>query len=162
VLLPKGILAMRKWIALAVLLLVPCVATAEIKVRVAPGSGEDSQAVADKFKGKVGASSRYALVTHDPVILVSVSCLATRAGGVACYFIPEYFPGNGWTTLKAGMAIGTRDSVAGDLFDMFVEASTTEELTSAFSMIEGLRSKTWQEGWAEGAKTGAATCPPKK
>src|SRR6266446_3164417 len=105
---------MRTWIGLAVLLFVPCVATAEIAVQVVPGTGEDSQAVADKFKGRVGSSARYSLVTHDSVILVSISCLATRAGGVACYFLPSYFPGNGWTTLKAGMAIGTRNSVAGD------------------------------------------------
>jgi hypothetical protein len=110
-----------------------------VKVTVMAGnSGQESHEIADKLAGKIGSSSRYALVTADMDILILVDCLANTAGerptGVTCDTSLSYWPVPGvslYDGLLATIATGSESEVADHLFSGFVQQTSDEKLAEA-------------------------------
>jgi hypothetical protein len=131
----KGLL-----LAVAVLVAVPVFAQSHpVKVPVMAGnSGQESHEVADKLAGKIGSSSRYALVTADMDILILVDCLANTAGerptGVTCYTSLSYWPVPGvslYDGLLGTIATGSESEVADHLFNGFVQQTSDQKLAES-------------------------------
>jgi hypothetical protein len=125
----------------AILIAYPAVTQGQsVKVTVMAGnSGRESHEIADKLAGKIGSSSRYALVTADSAdILILVDCLSNtvgeRAAGVTCNTSLSYWPVSG-VSLYAGLpqtlATGDESRVADDLFNAFVRQSSDDKLAEA-------------------------------
>jgi hypothetical protein len=128
-------------LAVAVLVAVPVFAQSQpVKVTVMAGNGaQESHELADKLAGRIGSSSRYALVTADSAdILILVDCLSNtvgeRAAGVTCNTSLSYWPVSG-VSLYAGLpqtlATGDESRVADDLFNAFVRQSSDDKLAEA-------------------------------
>jgi hypothetical protein len=106
-----------------------------VKVSIMAGnSGQESHELSDKLAGRIGSSSRYALVTADSAdILILVDCLSNTAG-VTCNTSLSYWPVLG-VSLYAGLpetiATGSESKVADDLFNTFVQQTSDEKLAEA-------------------------------
>jgi hypothetical protein len=97
-----------------------------------------SQDIATGLAGRIGATSRYALVTHAAAdILVMVDCLPAVVNGkqvaTICNTTLSYFPvhGTGLDTQLDGMLVASDEAhVVQSLFDAFVQ-DTSDEILSA-------------------------------
>ncbi len=116
-----------------------------IKIRVIgePNANASSSEMADRLKGHVGSSSRYALVTvaGSESIDLYVQCLfnTTERGqnlGIICHAEITYWPVSDvalTTDLTGSMATGEEAYVAQSLYDSFVQATSDEKLNLAAS-----------------------------
>jgi hypothetical protein len=111
-----------------------------IRVMVTAGANQESRDVADRLSGRLGISSRYALVsTGATQVLLAVSCLRNvsidgRKLGVTCYFDLSYWPVDGvalFTALPGTIAEGDELYVTEGLFDDFVKETSDEKLAKA-------------------------------
>jgi hypothetical protein len=114
--------------------------TAPLKVFVGHGLNPESQEMAARLAGRIGASNRYAMASNiaGVRVFVDVECInfGTRNTGhlgVACFTSYSDYP---WrdqgvvlsVSIDGEMAGGPDDYVAEQLFDNFVAATTDENL----------------------------------
>jgi hypothetical protein len=114
-----------------------------ITVRVVGEPDKTSQQMANRLMGQIGSSNRYALVTENEdleSILLGVECVRDVIGqtqvGISCDINMSYWPVRDVAlsaNLTGGMATGDESSVAQNLFDDFVEATSDEKLSQAAS-----------------------------
>ena len=134
---------MKIFLAVVVLMLVSAVgATSQshpVTVSVVPSNTMAlSQDIATRLAGRIGATSRYALVTHTAAdILVMVECLPAVVNGkqvaIICNTALSYFPihGTGLDTQLDGMLVASDEAhVVQSLFDAFVQDTSDEILST--------------------------------
>ena len=111
-----------------------------IRVTIIAGNTEAaSQTIADRLAGRIGASSRYALVSNTVSdILLSVDCISNVVGerqvGITCHADLDYWPVDGIALsrdLEGHMAAGSESEVTEELFDSFVQVTSDEKLAEA-------------------------------
>jgi hypothetical protein len=98
-----------------------------------------SQKVSDMLTRRIGASSRYALVSlADADILMIVDCLPNIVGGqqvgIACDTHTSYYPVDSVLLsydLARHMAVGGASEVVEALFDSFIRETSDEKLAEA-------------------------------
>lgn len=137
----------RLFLAVAILVAVPAFAqNRSIKVSVMGESSDPvSQGIADRLSGKIGASSRYALVSGTSVVLLlSVDCLPSivngRQVGVVCNSTVDYWPLDGIPlscSLPGYLVEGDESDAAEHLFDSFVKQTSDEKLAAATKLFKG-------------------------
>jgi hypothetical protein len=135
------------FLAVAVLVAGPVFAQSHpIGVEVTAGNADPtSQEVADRLSGKIGASSRYALVSGTSVVLLlSVDCLPSivngRQVGVVCNSTVDYWPLDGIPlscSLPGYLVEGDESDAAEHLFDSFVKQTSDEKLAAATKLFKG-------------------------
>jgi hypothetical protein len=131
---------MKKILLIVIVFLIGSAAFAQsspIRVRVlAGGDNTVSREVADNLAGKIGSTSRYALVTTDDfAISVTVGCLTVQTNGytigVACTTDITYWPVQGvalsWNP-GSYLALGPKPEVADLVFNDFVRETSDENL----------------------------------
>ena len=102
---------------------------------------QTSQTMANMLTGRIGASSRYSLVSaaaFDTDILLGVGCLpnivAGKQVGVTCDTELSYWPVDGVAlscVLEGNLAVGSESEVAEMLFDEFIRVTSNEALAKA-------------------------------
>lgn len=112
-----------------------------VKIQVMSSSDAPSQEMADRLKGHIGSSSRYALVTvaGSESIALYVDCLSdtTNDGrnlGITCHIEIKYWPVEDVALaadLDGSMAAGDETYVAQTLYDSFVQETSDEKLNQA-------------------------------
>ena len=112
-----------------------------VKIRVISEPNAPSSEMADRLKGRIGSSSRYALVTvaGSESINLYVQCLSntTESGrnlGIVCHAEITYWPVSDVTLstdLTGSMATGEETYVAQSLYDSFVQQTSDEKLNLA-------------------------------
>jgi len=135
-----GRIGMRNMILLVVVLLAALPALAlPVKVSVLPGNTDQAaQDAAAELAGKIGSTSRYALVTKGRTdIVLFVDCLPNVVGdrqvGVTCHTTLTFFPVDNiglCDDLQGTMSAGNLSHVVQDLFNSFVQETSDEKLAA--------------------------------